>query len=75
VGAIEAYLILLVRLGRHADALEEFARLVPRDTALSVYAPTPLDLARASGGWQRYLEIVRDRGDTVAYAAGLVEMA
>ena len=72
-GAVEAYLILLVRLGRHAEALAEIARLVPEDVALSRYAPSMLELARASGAWETYLKIAEARGDMVAYAAGLAE--
>jgi hypothetical protein len=72
-GAVETYLILLTRLGRHGEALDEMARLVPNDVALSRYAPSMLELARESGAWERYLEAAQARGDLVAYAAGLVE--
>jgi hypothetical protein len=72
-GTVEAYLILLTRLGRHAEALDEMARLVPHDVALSRYAPSMLELARVSAAWDKYLEAAQARGDLVAYAAGLVE--
>ncbi len=72
-GAIEAYLVLLARLGRHAEALEELGKLVPTDMTLTPYAPTMLELARTSGAWDRYLEIARQRSDMVGFAAGLVE--
>ncbi|MCZ6806560.1 MAG: hypothetical protein O7F08_06375, partial [Deltaproteobacteria bacterium] len=72
-GAIEAYLVLLVRLERYEEALEEMGRLVPSDVALSSYAPTMLELARESGAWERYLELARQREDAVGFAAGLVE--
>jgi hypothetical protein len=71
--AIETYLILLARLGRHAEALDEMARLVSQEVTLSRYAPSPLELARVSGAWDKYLEVAQSRGDLVAYAAGLVE--
>lgn len=72
-GAVETYLILLTRLGRHSESLDEMARLVPCDVTLSRYAPSMLELARKSGAWDKYLEASQVRGDLVAYAAGLVE--
>jgi hypothetical protein len=72
-GPLETYLILLTRLGRHAEALDELARLVPHDVALSRYAPSMLELARLSGAWDKYLQIAQARNDLVAYAAGLAE--
>ncbi len=74
-GAIEAYLILLTRLGRDDDALAETIRLVPKGVSLSSYAPSSLDLARRSGAWDRYLQYAHDRDDPIAYAAGLIESA
>jgi len=71
--AIETYLILLNRLGRHAEALSEHGRLVPNDVTLSPYAPSMLEMARVSGDWPTYLEIAQQRGDLVAYAAGIVQ--
>jgi len=72
-GAIEAYLILLARLGRFDDALEASASLAPPDITLSSYAPTMLWLARRSGSLDRYLSICEQREDLLGYAAGLVE--
>jgi hypothetical protein len=68
--AIEAYLVLLERTGRAAQALEEYAELVPKDHRLSPYAPTQLRLAQACGDWQRYFELCQVRGDVVGFAAG-----
>ncbi len=67
---IEAYLVLLERTGRAAQALEAYAELVPADQRLSPYAPTQLRLAQACGGWQRYFEICQSRGDIIGFAAG-----
>ena len=72
-GAIETYLILLVRVSRPEVALEEFARLVPVDGAVSPHAPTLLQLARASGNWDRYLTICQERDDVVGFASGQLE--
>jgi len=70
--AIEAYLILLSRIGRAEVAMEEYARLVPAGGSLSGYAPTLLQLAQGCGGWERYLEICSEREDAVGYATGLL---
>ncbi|NOY41414.1 MAG: hypothetical protein GXP26_06210 [Planctomycetes bacterium] len=68
--AIETYLILLERVGRADVALNEYARLVPDNYALSPYAPTLAQLAKISSCWDRYLEICEQRADLVGFAAG-----
>ena len=73
--AVETYLILLQRTGRHADALAAFAELVPQGRELSPHAPTLLELAAASGDWDRYEAICREREDLIGYAAGVVARA
>ncbi len=70
--AVETYLILLVRTGRAAEALQAYAELVPRQRELSPHAPTLLELAAESGAWDRYEEICRERGDMLGFAAGLL---
>lgn len=70
--AIETYLILLARLGRHAAALEAYAQLVPVGAQLSPYAPTMFELAEQGGVIERYLELCQERDDLLAFAAGLV---
>ena len=71
-GALETYLILLARLARHREAMEEMARLAPRDLPLSGYAPKLFELASACGAFARYLDICREREDLLGYAAGLI---
>jgi hypothetical protein len=73
--AVETYLILLQRASRHADALAAYAELVPQGRELSPHAPTLLELAAASGDWDRYEAICRDREDLIGYAAGVVARA
>ncbi len=70
--ALETYLILLARLGRFREAMDETARLVPSGLTLSPYAPKLLELAEQSGAFDRYLEICQQRNDPLGYAAGLV---
>ncbi|HEX6962401.1 MAG TPA: hypothetical protein VF175_11075 [Lacipirellula sp.] len=70
--AIETYLILLTRIGRPAEALAAYAELVPKDLELSPHAPTLLELAAASENWELYDQIVAQREDPIAYAAGIL---
>ncbi len=70
--AVETYLILLVRAGRAAEALEAYAELVPQQRELSPHAPTLLELAAASGAWDRYAAICEERADLLGFAAGLL---
>jgi hypothetical protein len=70
--AIETYLILLDRTGRAGDALLAYREFVPADRELSPHAPTLLELAAASGDWDLYGQICRDRNDMLGYAAGVI---
>lgn len=70
--AVETYLILLLRLNRADDALAAFEELAPAGRELSPHAPTLLELARASGNWERYAAICRERDDLLGFAAGLL---
>lgn len=67
---LETLLVLLGRIGRPADALSAFGKLMPAGAGLSPYAPRPLDLAQQSGDWETYDQIMRDRNDLVAFALG-----
>jgi len=71
-GAVETYLILLARTGRADEALRAYAELVPTERELSVHAPTLLELAQASGEWELYEQICRDRNDVLGFAAGVL---
>jgi hypothetical protein len=73
--AVETYLILLQRTGRHAEALTAYAELVPKGCELSPHAPTLMELAAASGDWDRYEAICREREDLIGYAAGVLARA
>ncbi len=70
--AVETWLVLLLRLNRADEALAAYSELVTKDRELSPHAPTLLELARASGDWQRYESICREREDLLGFAAGLL---
>jgi hypothetical protein len=70
--AIEAYIALLVRVGRPGEALEAADRLIPSEGQLSRHAPTLLELAELSGRWDRYAAICKARNDLLGFTAGLL---
>lgn len=70
LAALETLLVLLHRLGRGEEALQQFGRLAPTEVDLLPHAPQPLELARASGAWDVYDRVMTNRGDAVAVAKG-----
>lgn len=70
--ALETLLVLLMRVGDPAAALDAYAELAPAEVELSPYAPTPLELAMASGEWEQYEQLCRSRNDVVGFAGGLL---
>jgi hypothetical protein len=74
-GAAEVYVVLLIRLRRYKDALEEHIRLMPAGVRTTGFAPTVLELARMAGGYDRLLSVCRERGDLLGFAAGLLSKA
>jgi hypothetical protein len=68
--AIETLLVLLTRVGRPGEALAAYRQQVPADVQLSAFAPRLLDLARQSGDWELYAQIMRERNDPVGFALG-----
>jgi hypothetical protein len=70
--AIETYLELLTRLGRHQQALEAALEMMPANTPSVAYAPLLMDLGSKSGDYQKLLDFCRSRGDELGFAAALV---
>lgn len=68
----EVYVALLDRLGRTDEALEAAARWLPPPARASGFAPSLLELALRSGRYERLMEVCRQRGDVLGFAAGLV---
>ena len=69
--------VLLVRLGRPAEALHALLERppegpMPSTVMASGMLPSLVDLATASGGWDELLAACRTRGDEITYAAALV---
>ncbi len=71
--AIETYLILLCRLGRYDEAFKTYVEGVPSDVPLSPFVPGLAELARQAGQVPRYLEVCRERGDLLGFAAARID--
>lgn len=70
--AVETLLVLLARTGRWGEALAAYRERVPVGVQLSPFAPRPLELARRSGEWDVYAELMRERNDPVGFALGQI---
>jgi hypothetical protein len=68
----EVYVTLLARLKRFDEAIAAHARYLPRGTRTSGFAPTLLDLSRMAGDYRTLMNLCRESGDLIGYAAGLV---
>lgn len=71
--AVEVYIVLLARIGRHREAIEATATLIPPDIQTTGFAPPLAELARAAGDYRRHLEVCRERGDLLGFALGEME--
>jgi len=73
-GAIEAYVDLLDRVGRHLQAIETAIEMVPEDVPAQTVVPMLLDIAdraNAAGdpdGYQRIMDFCRHKDDALGYA-------
>lgn len=73
--AAETLVVLLVRLGRFAAALDASLELLPPGTPTGGWAPTIAEIARAGGLLPRLMEVYRQRDDVVGLATALVQQA
>jgi len=71
--AIETYADLLTRVGKPAEAMHFLIKKMPRGMRPFGIAPSLLELAVASNDFQPMLNLARERGDLVGYAAALLQ--
>ncbi len=71
--AIEVLIDLLSRCGRHADALQAYAKRIPVGTRIVGIAPTLLQLSQRLGQYAPMLEICKQRDDLLGYAAAILQ--
>jgi hypothetical protein len=70
--AAEVYIVLLVRLGRFAEAMAAHVKLIPPNVRASGFAPTLLELGRLAEDYDQLTNICRERGDLLGFAAGMI---
>lgn len=70
--AAEAYVSLLARLGRFAEAADAAARWLPGKIRGGAGSPSLLELSQQAGSYERLLDTARAKNDPVSFAAGLV---
>jgi ParB-like chromosome segregation protein Spo0J len=70
--AAEVYVALLARLSRNEQAIQETVRLIPAGVRTAGFAPSLLELAARAGQYDALLDACRQRGDFLAYTAGLI---
>ena len=73
--AIETYADLLTRVGKPTEAMQFLIKKMPRGMRPFGIAPSLLELAVASNDFQPMLNLARERGDLVGYAAALLQSA
>ena len=70
--AAEVYVALLVRLRRFSDALAAHVKLIPPNVRTSGFAPSLLELGQLAKEYDRLIDICRERGDLLGFAAGVI---
>lgn len=73
--AIEVLIDLLSRCGRHAEALQAYAKRLPPGSRIIGIAPTLLQLSQRLGDFQPMLDVTRQRDDILGYAAAILQPA
>ncbi len=71
--AAQAVVGLLVRLRRYSEAIDVSLRYLPEVDSFELACPTPLQLCQLAGDSKRLMELARERGDLLNYAAGALQ--
>ncbi len=71
--AVEVLIDLLSRCGRHAEAMQVYARRIPVGARIIGIAPSLLQLSQRLGQFAPMLEICQQRNDLLGYAAAILQ--
>ena len=75
MAAVEIYVDLLTRLGRHSEAIAAAIKLGPKGVQPIGQAPSLIELAQKAGNFAPVLSYCREKGDLLGFAAALVQSA
>ncbi len=64
---------LLVRMGRHAEALEAALEHLQEASRADLSCPSPLQICQMAGDYNRLMSLARTKGDLLSYAAAGLE--
>ena len=67
--AAQTLVSLLVRLGRHQEALKAFSRFLSNEDPAYLRCPTAMQLSYAAADYEHLRETARARGDLLSYTA------
>lgn len=73
--AIETYIDLLSRIGRHQEAFESFVKLMPDGVRPTGVAPSLLELSQRAGSYNLMLDHCKGKSDYLGFAAALLQSA
>ena len=69
--AIEAYIDLLARVGKPAEALQATVDLIPQGIQTTGRAPSFYDLSEQMKDFDRYRELCKERDDMLGFVISL----
>jgi hypothetical protein len=73
--AIETYIDLLSRIGRHEEAFKSFVKMMPDGIRPVGIAPSLLELSQRTGSYQPMLDHCQQKMDYLGFAAALLQSA
>ena len=73
--AVETYIDLLSRVGRHEEAFQYFIKLMPDGVRPVGIAPSLLELSQRTGSYSPMLKHCQEKMDYLGYAAALLQSA
>jgi hypothetical protein len=71
--AIETYIDLLSRIGRHQEAFDTFIKMMPEGVRPTGIAPSLLELSQRIGSFQPMLKHCQSKNDYLGFAAALLQ--
>ena len=71
--AAEVFIELLVRLGRHAEAIEASLQFFPETSSTPRSCASAIQLCQMAGDFRQLRKLARERGDLLAFSAAVIQ--